>query len=175
MGQLLAKIIKGIESPKVALLNVGGESIKGNEQVRLAASLIEENTLVNYVGFAEGGDIFRSKADVIVCDGFVGNVALKSSEGAANILLKEIKDFFQASWYRKLIGFLLLPLLKKHLKQLDPDTHNGAIFLGLQGVLVKSHGHATRQSFEHAIDLAVKEAEANLPEMINKQLESIIF
>tara|TARA_R110001592_G_scaffold233141_1_gene490716 strand:- start:7116 stop:8216 length:1101 start_codon:yes stop_codon:yes gene_type:complete len=175
MGQLLAKIIKGIESPKVALLNVGGESIKGNEQVRLAASLIESSELVNYVGFAEGGDIFRSKADVIVCDGFVGNVALKSAEGAANILLKEIKDFFKASWYRKLIGFLLLPLLKKHLKQLDPDTHNGAIFLGLQGVLVKSHGHATTQSFEHAIDLAVKEAEENLPELINKQLESLIF
>lgn len=175
MGQLLAKIIKGIEKPKVALLNVGGESIKGNEQVRLASSLIEENELVNYVGFAEGGDIFRSKADVIVCDGFVGNVALKSAEGAAKILLKEIKDFFQASWYRKIIGFLLLPLLKKHLKQLDPDTHNGAIFLGLQGVLVKSHGHASVTSFEHAIDLAVQEAEANLPEMINQQLESIIF
>lgn len=175
MGQLLAKIIKGIETPKVALLNVGGESIKGNEQVRLAASLIEESELVNYVGFAEGGDIFRSKADVIVCDGFVGNVALKSAEGAAQILLKEIKDFFKATWYRKLIGFLLLPLLKKHLKQLDPDTHNGAIFLGLQGVLVKSHGHATTQSFEHAIDLAVKEAEENLPEQLNKQLESLIF
>ncbi len=175
MGQLLAKIIKGVESPKVALLNVGGESIKGNEQVRLAASLIQDSELVNYVGFAEGGDIFRSKADVIVCDGFAGNVALKSAEGAAKILLQEIKDFFQASWYRKLIGFLLLPLLKKHLKQLDPDTHNGAIFLGLQGVLVKSHGHATTQSFEHAIDLAVKEAEVNLPEMINKQLESLIF
>mgnify|MGYP003634412506 FL=1 len=175
MGQLLAKIIKGIERPKVALLNVGGESIKGNEQVRLAATLIEESELVNYVGFAEGGDIFRSRADVIVCDGFVGNVALKSAEGAAKILLKEIKDFFHASWYRKLMGFLLLPLLKKHLKQLDPDTHNGAIFLGLQGVLVKSHGHATTQSFEHAIDRAVKEAEENLPEMINKQLESLIF
>ena len=175
MGQLLAKIIKGIESPKVALLNVGGESIKGNEQVRLAASLIEEHALINYVGFAEGGDIFRSKADVIVCDGFVGNVALKSAEGAAKILLKEIKDFFQASWYRKLIGFLLLPLLKKHLKQLDPDTHNGAIFLGLQGVLVKSHGHASTQSFEHAIDLAVQEAEAKLPELINQQLEALLF
>ncbi|MFT6031380.1 MAG: glycerol-3-phosphate acyltransferase PlsX, partial [Oleiphilaceae bacterium] len=81
MGQLLAKIIKGIENPKVALLNVGGESIKGNEQVRLAATLIEGSELVNYVGFAEGGDIFRDKADVIVCDGFVGNVALKSAEG----------------------------------------------------------------------------------------------
>lgn len=175
MGQLLAKIIKGIESPKVALLNVGGESIKGNEQVRLAATLIEDSALVNYVGFAEGGDIFRSKADVMVCDGFVGNVALKSAEGAAKILLKEIKDFFQASWYRKVIGFLLLPLLKKHLKQLNPDTHNGAIFLGLQGVLVKSHGHASVESFEHAIDLAVKEAEANLPELINQQLESLLF
>ncbi len=175
MGQLLAKIIKGIELPKVALLNVGGESIKGNEQVRLAASLIEANSFVNYVGFAEGGDIFRAKADVIVCDGFVGNVALKSAEGAATVLIKEIKDFFTANWYRKLIGLALLPLLKKHLKQLDPDTHNGAIFLGLQGVLVKSHGHATRQSFEHAIDLAAQEAEANLPELINQQLESILF
>lgn len=175
MGQLLAKIIKGIERPQVALLNVGGESIKGNEQVRLAATLIEESEFVNYVGFAEGGDIFRSKADVMVCDGFVGNVALKSAEGAAKILLKEIKDFFQASWYRKVIGFLLLPLLKKHLKQLNPDTHNGAIFLGLQGVLVKSHGHASVESFEHAIDLAVKEAEANLPELINQQLESLLF
>lgn len=175
MGQLLAKIIKGIESPSVALLNVGGESIKGNEQVRLAATLIEDSELINYVGFAEGGDIFRSKADVIVCDGFVGNVALKSAEGAAKILLKEIKDFFKASWYRKLLGVMLLPLLKKHLKQLDPDTHNGAIFLGLQGVLVKSHGHASPQSFEHAIDLAVKEAEVNLPEMINAQLETLLF
>jgi glycerol-3-phosphate acyltransferase PlsX len=175
MGQLLAKIIKGIESPKVALLNVGGESIKGNEQVRLAASLIEEHALINYVGFAEGGDIFRARADVIVCDGFVGNVALKSAEGAAKILLQEIKDFFQANWYRKLIGFLLLPLLKKHLKQLDPDTHNGAIFLGLQGVLVKSHGHASVQSFEHAIDLAAQEADAKLPEMINHQLEKLLF
>lgn len=175
MGQLLAKIIKGIESPKVALLNVGGESIKGNEQVRLAASLIEEHALINYVGFAEGGDIFRAKADVIVCDGFVGNVALKSAEGAAKILLKEIRDFFKASWYRRLIGFMLLPLLKRHLKQLDPDTHNGAIFLGLQGVLVKSHGHASVQSFEHAIDLAAQEAEAKLPEMINQQLESLLF
>ena len=175
MGQLLAKIIKGVESPKVALLNVGGESIKGNEQVRLAASLIEEHALINYVGFAEGGDIFRAKADVIVCDGFVGNVALKSAEGAAKILLKEIRDFFKATWYRKLIGLMLLPLLKKHLKQLDPDTHNGAIFLGLQGVLVKSHGHASVQSFEHAIDLAAQEAEAKLPEMINQQLETLLF
>jgi len=175
MGQLLAQTIKNIESPKVALLNVGGESIKGNEQVRLAASLIEECEVVNYVGFAEGGDIFRAKADVIVCDGFVGNVALKSAEGAAKIILEGIREFFTASWYRKLLGCILLPVLKKSLKQLDPDTHNGAIFLGLQGVLVKSHGHASVKSFEHAIDLAAKEAEENLPELINRQLDDLLF
>jgi glycerol-3-phosphate acyltransferase PlsX len=175
MGQVLAQIIKGIEKPKVALLNVGGETIKGNEQVRLAASLIEDSDAVNYVGFAEGGDIFRSLADVIVCDGFVGNVALKSAEGAAAILLEGIRDFFNASWYRKVLGRLMFPLLNKTLKQLDPDNHNGAIFLGLQGVLVKSHGHASIKSFEQAIDLAVKEAEANLPELINQELEKVLF
>jgi glycerol-3-phosphate acyltransferase PlsX len=175
MGQVLAKIAKGIENPRVALLNVGGESIKGNEQVRLAASLIEESEALNYVGFAEGGDIFRSRADVIVCDGFVGNVALKSAEGAAKILLSGIRDFFSESWYRKLLGRLMLPLLAKTLKQLDPETHNGAIFLGLQGVLVKSHGHASVKSFEYAIELAHKEAEANLPELINQELEKVLL
>ncbi|KZY60712.1 hypothetical protein A3740_06170 [Oleiphilus sp. HI0068] len=175
MGQVLAKITKGVENPRVALLNVGGESIKGNEQVRLAASLIEESEALNYIGFAEGGDIFRSYADVIVCDGFVGNVALKSAEGAAKILLSGIKDFFKESWYRKLLGRLMLPLLAKTLKQLDPDTHNGAIFLGLQGVLVKSHGHANAKSFEQAVDLAYKEAEANLPELINSELEKVLL
>ncbi len=174
MGQVLAKIVKGVDNPRVALLNVGGETIKGNEQVRLAASLIEESEAVNYVGFAEGGDIFRSLADVIVCDGFVGNVALKSAEGAAKILLDGIKDFFTASWYRKLLAKLMLPLLAQHLKQLDPDTHNGAIFLGLQGVLVKSHGSASAQAFEHAIELAAKEAEADLPELINQELELVL-
>ena len=175
MGQVLAKITKGVESPRVALLNVGGESIKGNEQVRLAASLIEESEALNYIGFAEGGDIFRSHADVIVCDGFVGNVALKSAEGAAKILLSGIKDFFKESWYRKLLARLMLPLLSKTLKQLDPDEHNGAIFLGLQGVLVKSHGHANANSFEQAIDLAYKEAEANLPDLINQELEKVLL
>jgi glycerol-3-phosphate acyltransferase PlsX len=175
MGQVLAKITKGVENPKVALLNVGGESIKGNEQVRLAASLIQESEALNYIGFAEGGDIFRSYADVIVCDGFVGNVALKSAEGAAKILLTGIKDFFKESWYQKLLGRLMLPLLAKTLKQLDPDTHNGAIFLGLQGVLVKSHGHASAKSFEQAIELAHKEAEAKLPDLINEELEKVLL
>jgi len=175
MGQLLAQVIKDIEQPKVALLNVGGESMKGNEQVRLAASLIEPCDAINYVGFAEGGDIFRSVADVIVCDGFVGNVALKSAEGAAKIILSGVRDFFTGAWYKKMLGKIMLPMIAKSLRQLDPDTHNGAIFLGLQGVLVKSHGNATPVSFEHAIDLAAQEARADLPNLINSRLDEVLF
>lgn len=173
MGQLLACAIKGVERPSVALLNVGGESTKGNEQVRLAATLFEQCDALNYVGFAEGGDIFRSVADVIVCDGFVGNVALKSAEGAARIILDGVRGFFAESWYRKLLARLLLPLIAQRLKQLDPDTHNGAMFLGLQGVLVKSHGAASISSFEHAIDLAAREARVNVPELIRAGLDKM--
>lgn len=175
MGQLLAQVIKGETSPRVALLNVGGEAMKGNVQVRLAATLIEECEAINYVGYAEGGDIFRSKADVIVCDGFVGNVALKSAEGAARILLDGIKKFFTETWYRKLLGRIMLPLMGSALKQLDPETHNGAMFLGLQGVVVKSHGNATQASFEHALDLAAREAEADLTSLINERLDEVLL
>lgn len=175
MGQLLARVIKGVEEPRVALLNVGGEVMKGTVQVRLAASLIQECPSVNYVGFAEGGDIFRSKADVIVCDGFVGNVALKSAEGAARILLDAIRTFFSGSWYRKVLGRLMLPLLRPAMAHLDPDKHNGAVFLGLQGVLVKSHGSASSEAFERAIAIAAQEAEADLVSLINEQLDEVLL
>lgn len=175
MGQLLARVIKGVDEPEVALLNVGGEAIKGNVQVRLAASLMQECPAINYVGFAEGGDIFRSKADVVVCDGFVGNVALKSAEGAAKILLSGIKDFFASTWYRRLLGKLFMPVIAPALVNLDPETHNGAIFLGLQGVLVKSHGNANAVSFERAIDLAAQEARAGLVSLINEQLDDVLL
>ncbi len=174
MGQSLARVIKGVERPSVALLNVGGETIKGNEQVRLAATIFEQHDSLNYVGFAEGGDIFRSVADVIVCDGFVGNVALKSAEGAAKIILDGVRNFFAESWFNKLLAILVLPRIAQRLKQLDPDTHNGAMFLGLQGVLVKSHGAATVASFEHAIDLAAQEARANLPKLIAARLDALL-
>ncbi len=175
MGQALAQVIKQINEPKVALLNVGGESIKGNEQVRLAASLIQDCDAINYIGFAEGGDIFRGTADVIVCDGFVGNVALKSAEGAAKIILQGVREFFKGSWYRKLLGRLMLPLMSGSLKQLDPDTHNGAIFLGLQGVVVKSHGNASVQSFERALELAAREIEADLNALISQRLDDALL
>ncbi|KZZ62364.1 hypothetical protein A3762_13455 [Oleiphilus sp. HI0125] len=175
MGQILAQVIKEKEQADVALLNVGDENIKGNELVRLADSLIREAPEINYIGFAEGGDIFRGKADVLVCDGFVGNIALKSAEGAANIILDGVKSFFERSWFTRLLAKLLAPHMASALKQLDPDTHNGAMFLGLNGVVVKSHGNAKVEAFVHAIELADREARSNLPEKINKALEFIAF
>ncbi len=174
MGQFLAEVIKRKPQASVALLNVGGESIKGNEQVRLAETLIKESEAINYIGFAEGGDIFRAKADVLVCDGFVGNVALKSAEGAANIILQGVSEFFDRNWFSRLLGRLLLPMMRNALAQLDPQTHNGAMFLGLNGVLVKSHGAASAEAFQHAIGLAEQEARAELPALINQALEEIL-
>lgn len=173
MGQQLAQVIKDKEQVSVALLNVGGENIKGNELVRLADALIRETDIINYIGYAEGGDIFRGKADVLVCDGFVGNIALKSAEGAANIILEGVRDFFKKNFYRRILAKLLLPMMSGALKQLDPETHNGAMFLGLNGVVVKSHGNAQSDAFVHAIELAEREACANLPEKINEALEYI--
>ena len=175
MGQILAQVIKGRPKASVALLNVGDENIKGNELVRLADALIRETDAINYIGYAEGGDIFRGKADVLVCDGFVGNIALKSAEGAASIILTSVRDFFGKSLYRRILSRLLMPLMSDALKQLDPETHNGAMFLGLNGVVVKSHGGAHIEAFTHAIELAEREARANLPEQINEALESVIF
>ena len=171
MGQILAQVIKNKPSANVALLNVGDEDIKGNEVVRLADALIRDTEEINYIGFAEGGDIFLGKADVLVCDGFVGNIALKSAEGAAGIILSSVKEFFTKSFYRRLLGRLILPLMSDALRQLDPETHNGAMFLGLNGVVVKSHGSSGVAALTHAIELAEREAAANLPEQINRILE----
>lgn len=175
MGQLLAQVIKHKPNPTVALLNVGEESIKGNELVRLADTLIREHEAINYIGFAEGGDIFRGKADVLVCDGFVGNVALKSAEGAASIILSSVREFFEKNIYRRLLAKIIMPMMSSALRQLDPETHNGAMFLGLNGVVVKSHGNSGSAPFSHAIELAAQEAEANLPELINQALEVSLY
>lgn len=175
MGQVLAQVIKNKPKATVALLNVGDENIKGNELVRLADALIRDAEDINYIGYAEGGDIFRGKADVLVCDGFVGNIALKSAEGAASIILQGVRGFFSSHWYLRLLSKLLMPLMSEALRQLDPETHNGAMFLGLNGVVVKSHGNANVEAFTRAIELADREAQAELPAQINEALEYASF
>jgi len=172
MGSELARAVDGKPSPSVALLNVGEEDIKGNEQVREAAALLVETDL-NYVGFAEGDDIYLGDADVVVCDGFVGNVALKSSEGVARMIRNFIAEEFKRNLLTRGLGALALPVLKRLGERIDPRRYNGASLLGLGGIVIKSHGSADALAFAHAIDIAVVEVEKDIPNRIRAHLESI--
>src|SRR5690606_25396124 len=130
----------GVERPRIALLNVGTEDVKGNQQVKLAASLLQQAPGLNYVGFVEGDGLYRGEADVVVCDGFVGNILLKASEGLAGMIAGRIQRLFSSSLLARLAGVVAMPLLRGLQAELSPARHNGASFLGLQGIVVKSHG-----------------------------------
>lgn len=173
MGSVLTTAIDNIERPRVALLNIGSEEIKGTEAVKHAAQLLA-NTDLNYIGFVEGTDIYQGKADVVVCDGFVGNVALKTSEGVAKMVISYLRREFTRSWYNKLIAMLAIPILRSIKKRFDPGEYNGATFLGLNGVVIKSHGNAPRHSFKKAIIEAMLEAEKNIPERIRSEVEQYL-
>jgi len=173
MGSELASAVENINNPKVALLNVGEEEIKGNEQVKKAALLLAETDL-NYVGYAEGDDIFTSDIDVIVCDGFVGNIALKSSEGVAKLVSHTMKGAFKANWYTMLVAMLATPVLKSFKKTFDPGRYNGASLLGLRNIVIKSHGGADANAFANAMDIAVREVEKQVPQAIKSRLETIL-
>ncbi len=171
MGSVMVQAVERIEAPKVGLLNIGQEEIKGNEQVKLASRLISEQEGLNYIGFIEGDDVFAGRADVVVCDGFVGNIALKSSEGLARLISRKVRDSFRKGLYRRLLGLLARPVLVDLQRQLDPSRRNGASLLGLQGIVVKSHGGASRRCFGYAIDQAVAEIEMDVPARISRHIE----
>lgn len=170
MGSSLVSSIKGIAHPRVALLNIGEESIKGNEQVKESALLIEESKHLNYIGFVEANDIFSGEADVVVCDGFVGNVTLKTSEGLARLIKYFIKEVFTESWWTRVIAVMAMPVLKRLSKRLDPRCYNGASFLGLNGTVVKSHGSADELAFLSAIEVAMVQVDCGVPDRIRQQL-----
>ncbi|EAZ98038.1 phosphate acyltransferase PlsX [Marinobacter sp. ELB17] len=175
MGSLLATAVSGTSEPRVALLNVGEEEIKGNEQVRLASHLLAQSDTINYIGYVEGSDLFRDVADVVVCDGFVGNIALKTGEGVAGLLIELLEQAFTRSLYGRFVGLLAKPLLRKLLWLIDPSRHNGASLLGLQGVVVKSHGNANERAVLAAVRLAVREVECEVPRRINERLDEILL
>lgn len=224
MGSVLVTAVDNIPHPKVGLLNVGSEAIKGSEAVKRAAKLLsatvrpssvasalsdgtsagassagaasasassegstveattpsEDNhpsvvpaidtRTLNYIGFVEGDDIYKGTADVVVCDGFVGNVALKTSEGLIRLLLTAIKQEFSRTWYARFVGLFALPVLGMIKKRFDPNRHNGASLLGLRGTVIKSHGGADQKAFERAINVAILEVEKNIPELIKEQV-----
>ncbi|GJA79902.1 phosphate acyltransferase [Aeromonas caviae] len=170
MGAVVAEKVEGIPSPRVALLNVGEEEIKGNDLVRHSAELLRQCSALNFVGFIEGDRIFSGECDVIVCDGFVGNVALKTAEGVVR-MMAELAGYprKKRSFLGRLAGFMF----KRRFSYLNPDQYNGASLLGLRGIVVKSHGRAERRALCHAILLAAQEARHQLPLQIADRLESV--
>ncbi len=173
MGSILVSAVQNIESPTIGLLNIGEEEVKGNERIKTAAKLLSE-TKLNYIGFVEGTDIYTGEIDVIVCDGFMGNIALKSSEGVANMLTSFAKEEFSRSILTKLAALLSRSVLTAIKKRVDPRRYNGASMLGLKGIVIKSHGGADKLSFAHAIEEAIKEVDKNVPDQIKNQLEAYL-
>jgi glycerol-3-phosphate acyltransferase PlsX len=150
MGHALVSAIEGRDRPTIGLLNIGEEVIKGNETIKRAGELLRASTL-NFYGNVEGNDIYKGTTDVVVCDGFVGNVALKTSEGLAKMLTDMIKEEFGRSLATKLMAVVAMPVLKRFKRRVDPAQYNGAALLGLRGLVIKSHGSAEAYGFEWAI------------------------
>lgn len=170
MGSILASVVDGIERPRVGLLNIGQEDIKGNEQIKAAAQLLQADPAINYTGFVEGDGIFKGHADVVVCDGFVGNVALKTTEGVAKMIGEMLKRQIKRNPFTLLLGLLALPVLNGLKREMDPGRYNGASLVGLNGIVVKSHGSADVNSFANALGVAIHEVDKNVPALIARQL-----
>ncbi|RLA19527.1 MAG: phosphate acyltransferase PlsX [Gammaproteobacteria bacterium] len=173
MGNEMVKAVEHIKEPKVGLLNIGEEEMKGNEQVKKAAQLLTDSDL-NYIGFVEGTDIFLGDVDIVVADGFVGNIALKTTEGLAEMIGSRLKRSFTSSLYGKIVGLLAKPVLKIFKEEIDPREYNGASFLGLKGIVVKSHGGADTLAFQNAVEIAYLEIEENVAEKINAEVERLL-
>lgn len=172
MGAEVVKALENMTEPKVGLLNIGEEDNKGNEQVKLASKLLEQSGL-NYIGYVEGDSLTagEEKVDLIVCDGFVGNIALKSIEGAAKMITSVMKDSFARNPVTKLVALIAYPILKAIKNRIDPRLHNGASFLGLKGLVIKSHGGADVLAFVTAIHVAEVEVEKGVIQKISEQVE----
>ena len=174
MGSVSVAAIEGVKRPQVGLLNVGEEDIKGNWQVKQTAELLNKVSAINYSGYVEGDSIFKGEVDVVVCDGFVGNISLKTTEGAARLFASELKASFLQNPWSRFVGLLALPMLKQFRQRIDPSQYNGATLVGLQGIVIKSHGGASIKGFAHAIEAAIIEVEKDLPQQIHTKVLAML-
>lgn len=175
MGTVLVSALEKVKRPTVGLLNIGVEEIKGNDQVKRTAHLLSDNDFVNYIGFVEGDDIYSGTVDLVVCDGFVGNVALKTSEGLAKLMAHFVKDAFTQNAFSKMLALVAKPVLNIVKKRMDPARYNGASLLGINGIVVKSHGGTNILGFSHAIEQAVAEVQHNVPDLIREQVGNLLI
>lgn len=173
MGSVTVSAVDNIKNPRVGLLNVGSEAMKGNAQVKAAEPLLQ-NSGLNYIGFVEGDDIFNGSVDVVVCDGFVGNISLKSTEGVAKMITHFMRESFSKNLFTKFVGLLALPVLKSFKKRVDHRRYNGASLLGLKDIVIKSHGGADAFSFSNAINVAILEVEKSVPQQIHSHLDALL-
>lgn len=173
MGSVLAEAIDNTENPRVGLLNIGSEAMKGNAQVKEADAHLA-TAPINYIGFVEGDDIYNGSVDVVVCDGFVGNISLKTSEGVAKMISHFMKEEFTKSLYNKIAAMIAMPVLMAFRKRIDPRAYNGASMLGLNGIVVKSHGGADIFSYANAIEIALLEIEKSVPQHIRTRMEPLL-
>ncbi len=174
MGSEVVKAVDNIDQPRIGLLNIGEEETKGNEQVKAASKLLANSDL-NYVGYVEGNSLCAgNNVDLIVTDGFVGNVALKTIEGTASMISQLMKEEFNKNIFTKIGALFSFPVLKAFKKRIDPRLYNGASFVGIRGLVIKSHGGADPLAFETAIQLAIVEAEKDVAQKISDKVESIL-
>jgi len=173
MGAALASAVDSIQKPRVGLLNIGSEDIKGNELVKAADAMLTQSNL-NYIGFIEGDEVYLGDVDVVVTDGFVGNVALKTSEGVAKLITGFMRDEFTRSPLSKLMALCAKPVLNRLKSKIDPRRYNGASLLGLRGLVIKSHGSADAFALENAIGVARLEAQKDLVTTINTATENVL-
>lgn len=171
MGEALARALFSKSAPSLALLNIGSENIKGSQLIKNSSEILE-NLSMNYVGYIEGNQIVNGDVDVIVTDGFSGNIALKSVEGTARLVLGEFKNIFNANLLSKVAALLLLKPLKSLSKKYNPKLHNGAILLGLNGLVVKAHGNSDALAIESAVKFAINVLSDNILDRISSQLEN---
>ena len=170
MGAQLMRGVVGKSTPTVGILNIGSEDIKGNETVKKAAELLKKSNL-NFYGNVEGNDIFKGVVDVVVTDGFTGNVSLKTAEGIAKMIAFSLKEEFSRNIFSKLIALASLPVLKRIKKRVDPSKYNGAVLLGLNGLVIKSHGGADVDGFYYALKQAHHEVEVGVISLLREYLE----
>ncbi len=174
MGHVFARIVTGVAEPKIGLLNIGTEDLKGNDVIRTAAAMLRASPLnADFYGFVEGTDVTRGAVDVVVTDGFTGNVALKIAEGTAGMYSSFLRQAFRSGWRAKLGYLLAKPALDKVRARLDPRRYNGAMLLGLNGVVVKSHGGTDAVGFGHAIGAAIDLVRAGANERIIEEMTAV--
>lgn len=174
MGSALIQASDGKSNPKIGLLNIGVEEIKGNDQVKRTAHMLAECDAMNYVGYVEGDHFYSGDVDLVVCDGFVGNTILKASEGLAKLFLSGLKASFAQNWLTKFAGLVALPVLTRLKKRIDPARYNGASMLGLNGIVVKSHGGANALAFQYAIDEAVLQVKSDVIDLVRERINHFI-